>query len=212
LIVDDNTQHSELVKENLELEFQKLGVSYNIATIFPFQTFEEYFTYISENNVCLIILDEKLNDQPDSRGNNVNYLGHNLVTILREREKDIPIYTVTNFSTNDDVQGAFQEYDHIISRRDFIEHTDKYVPMMIRASSKFVDRHSETLSELSKLSEEIASGNTSGEKYKRVLALQAALQLPLIGFDDRLSWLNEYENQINELEEIRKELITKLGK
>ena len=110
------------------------------------------------------------------------------------------------------MQNVFSEYDQVISRKDFYDSSEKYVPVMLRASSKFVDRYTHILSELTKLSQEIASGDKSQNKMDRLKALQTAVELPLVGFNDRLGWLNEYDQQLNELKAIQKELIEKLGK
>lgn len=213
LIVDDNKEQSETVQGNIELELIKLGVNdIGVICLLPFEKPEEYFSFIEDNNVKVLILDEKLNDQPNEQGKPVDYLGHNLVTVIRERYKDLPIYTITNYSKDSDVQNVFSEYDQVISRKDFYDSSEKYVPVMVRASSKFVDRYTHVLSELTKLSQEIASGDKSQDKMERLRALQTAVELPLLGFNDRLNWLNEYDQQLNELKSIQQELIEKLRK
>ncbi len=213
LIVDDNLEQSETVQSNIQIELEKLGINdFGVICLFPFEKFEEYFDFISSNNVCILILDEKLNDQSNKEGNTVDYLGHNLVSIIRGRFQDLPIYTITNYSNDADVQSVFSEYDQVISRKDFYNASQKYVPIMLRAAVKFVDRYSRTLSELTDLSQQIASGDKSPEKIERIKALQAAIELPLLGFDDRQSWLNEYDQQLNELTIIREELLKKINK
>ncbi len=212
LIVDDNNEQSETVQSNIEIELEKLNAKdFGVICIFPFENIEDYFEYILSENVSVLILDEKLNDQSNKEGKTVDYMGHNLVSKIRERFKDLPIYTVTSFSNDADVQNVFSEYDQVISRKDFYKASEKYVPVMLRAAIKFVDRNSIILSELTELSQQIASGDISVEKLERIKALQTAIQLPITGFDDRQSWLNEYEEQVNELKTLRDELIKKIG-
>ncbi len=213
LIVDDNKEQSETVQSHIQYELEKLhAIDFGVICIFPFEKVEEYFDFMNDSNICVLIVDEKLNDQSNEQGETVDYLGHNLVTVIRERNKDLPIYTITNYSDDSDVQGALSEYDQIISRKNFYNTPEKYVAVMFRAASKFVDRYTNILSELTKLSQEIASGDNSSEKRERIKALQTALELPLLGFDDRLNWLNEYEQQLSELKILREELIKRIGK
>lgn len=212
LIIDDNKEQAETVQTNIQIVLDSHNTEYAINTLFPFEKIEDYFAYIEENEVCVLILDEKLNNQPNADGKTVDYLGHNLVTILRSRIKDLPIYTITNYANDSDLQHVFSEYEQIISRKDFYESPEKYVPIMVRAASKFVDRSSELLSELTQLSQEIASGDKSTEKIARLKALQTSLELPLISFDDRQSWLDEYEKQLTDLKSVKDELEKRLNK
>ena len=213
LIIDDNNEQSETVKSNIELELERLGEKdFAVLETFPFENPEDYFEFIDQKKVGVLILDEKLNDQADAHGNFAKYLGHDIVTMIRERYKDLPIYTITNFANDEDVLNVFSEYDQVISRKDFYGAPEKFVPVMLRAASKFVDRNSSMLSELTLLSQEIASGNSTEEKVERIKALQAAVELPLVGFADRQSWLDEYSKQLEDLKEINLELKKKLNK
>lgn len=213
LIVDDNSEQSETVQSNIELELDRLNITdFKVLTIFPFEEPEKYFEFISDNNICVLILDEKLNDQSNAAGKTVNYLGHDLVSIIRGHFKDLPIYTITNYSDDGDVQNSFHEYDQVISRKDFYSQPEKYVPIMARAASKFVDRYTKILSELTKLSQEVAAGDKSSEKIERIKALQTSVELPLVGVTDRLGWLNAYEAELNELKSIREELLKRINK
>lgn len=211
LIVDDNTEQSSTVLKNIKLELAKLNVVFEVEAIFPFVDPNMYNEYITANNVCVVILDEKLNERANPAGTTVNYMGHNLVTLLREKEKDLPIYTITNYGADADVQNIYSEYDHIINRNDFYDHTDKYVPIMVRAAQKFSERSAEDLSEFNDLARQIAGGNNDPKLIEKLKALQTKLELPFTGFDDRKNWLDAYEKEIAELETLKTKLTQKIN-
>ncbi len=176
LIVDDNNEQSETVQSHIQLELENLKASdFGVICLFPLDKVEDYFNFITDNNISVLILDEKLNDQADVEGNTVDYLGHDVVSIIRVHYPDLPIYTITNYSDDNDVQNVFSEYDQVISRKNFYDSAEKYVPVMLRAASKYVDRFNNILSELTKLSQEIAAGDNSPEKIERIKALQAII-------------------------------------
>ncbi len=210
LIVDDNHEQAETVQTNIEIELAKTKLPFHVNIIFPYENTEEYFAYFSANDVCVLIIDEKLNAKPNKEGVSVDYMGHDLVSVIRGRHKDLPIYTITGYSTDAEVLNKFSEYEYIIGRKEFYAHADKYVPLMVRAATKFVDRFSSALGELTQIAQEIAAGESSPEKLERLQALQLSVELPIIGYDDRKKWLEEYESHIAELEELREELARKL--
>ena len=214
LIVDDDSEQRETVQTNIELALQALNqTEFTVEAIFPLDAVDDYIKYINAKSVCLLILDEKLNNQPDENGESVDYFGHNLATHLRSAEKDLPIYTITSFTDDEDLRHAFSEYEQIISRKDFYNdnNAERYVRIMLRAAAKFVDRHTAVLAEFTSIATGVATGLASPEQIERMKAIQTAVELPISGFEDRKAWLDEYEKGINALKDLRQKFQDKLS-
>lgn len=209
-IIDDNPEQSGTILTNLEIAINEFKSDFKVIASLPFRDTKEYFSFIENNEVCVLILDEKLNDQIIDDSGPIDYKGSQLVTYIREVLKDFPIYSVTNFVAADELKEKESEFEDVIPRRDFIDHTNKYLPRILRAAQKYLKENLEELSEFNSLTKEISGGNQDPELIKKLQALQIKLELPYSGFDDRNAWLIEYESQINSLEELNAIIKSKL--
>lgn len=209
-IIDDNPEQSGTILNNLDIAIGEFNSDITAITSLPFKDPNEYFNFIEKNDICVLILDEKLNDQPIDEDGPINYKGSQLVTFLREKLKDFPIYSVTNFVDADELKDKESEFEEVIQRGDFIEHTNRYFPRIARAAKNYLKENLDELSEFNTLTIEISGGNKDPELIKKLQALQVKLDIPLSGFDDRNAWLNEYENQLNSLENLNAIIKSKL--
>lgn len=209
-IVDDNTDHSGTVKNNIELELAALGSSLEVMTVVPFKEINDYFAFIEANDVCVLILDEKLNDQGVDQEGPVSYKGSDLVSALRTQLKNMPIFALTVIPTEHNLLQKFSEYELIISRTEFYDNSEKYVPIFLRAAKSYLNDNLNDLSAFNDLTRSVAGGNDDNEAKKKLQALQVKMELPFSGFADRDSWLDEYEKQIAALEEINQIIKDKL--
>jgi hypothetical protein len=212
VIIDDNPEQSGTVKNNLIICLEELNSELDVLATFPFQNTQDYFDYIERNDVCVLILDEKLNDQTFDSNGPVDYKGSQLVKILRERLKDLPIFSISVISTDKELIQQYNQFEEIISRKEFYENPMKYVPKILRAAKNFLLEKNVAFEEYGILSVKISSGSANEEDITRFKELQLKLDLPLVGFDDRDTWLNKYEEKINMLEELKNQILKKLGK
>lgn len=212
VIIDDNPEQSGTVKNNLIISLEELNSELKVITTFPFQNTQDYFDFIDRNDVCVLILDEKLNDQTFDLNGPVDYKGSQLVKILRERLKDLPIFSISVISTDKDLMQQYNQFEEIISRREFYANPMKYVPKIVRAAKNFLLEKNEAFEEYGILSVRISNGNADETDILRFKELQLKLDLPLVGFDDRDTWLNKYEEKINMLEELKNQILKQLGK
>lgn len=208
-IIDDNIDQSDTLKIALKQYLENLENPLDVITQFPFKDINKYFDFINQNEVCVLILDERLNNQSSEVQEPVDYKGNQLVSIIRERYKDFPIFSVTTYADDDELKEKFSEFEYIIKRDDFVEEGNKYVPIILRAAQRFWESNLNELNEYAILAKEIAGGNNDQEKIKRLKTLQVKLVLPITGFEDRQTWLNEYEQHIKDLEELKKKVETK---
>lgn len=209
-IVDDNKEQRETLRISLRLYLKRKGSSLEVIDIFPFDTYEKYYQWIIDEDVCLLIFDERLQNDSEGGLGPVAYRGNDLVIKIRERFKDIPIFTVSAHIDDEELQARFNEFDYIISRDSFDE---KYVDIIIRSSQRYLEENQKELTEFDELTRKIAAGEGDPSSLERLKALQLKLQIPFINdLKDRESWLDEYEKQIQALEEINRILAEKLRK
>lgn len=210
VIVDDDTDQSETVKMALGYAIEDQGSNLEVLAIIPFQNKEDYFDFIIRNEVCVLILDEKLNDKVNDSGMSVGYLGSDLVTFLRTKLKEFPIFSITNFSEVDELKEKYKEYEDIINRKDFLNQTEMYFPKIWRAAKNFLNENEDELSQFNELTKLIASGNDDPQLIKKIQAIQTKLELPFSGYSERGIWLQEYENQLKSLEDLNALIKSKL--
>jgi hypothetical protein len=210
-IIDDNPDHSGTVKNNIELALAGLESSIEVISTLPFKDINDYFPFFTANDVCMLILDEKLNDQAVDADGPVSYKGSELVSALRVQLKDMPIFALTVIPDENNLVQKFSEYEQIISRDEFYKNSEKYVPIFVRAAKSYLKDNESDLSKFNDLTKMIAGGDDGDETLQKLQALQVKMELPFSGFADRSAWLDEYEKQISSLEEINQLLKKKLA-
>ncbi len=210
-IIDDNAEHSETVQTNIELVLEELGSDLKVITSLPFKNPNDYFAYLIKNEVSVLILDEKLNDLAIDQDGPVDYKGSQLISFLRVQLPDFPIFALTVIPAENDLNAKYSQYEAIISRKEFYDNPNKYVPKFWRAAKNYLKENLEEFSEYNDLTKLIASGNTDPGVLKKLQALQIKLDLPLSSFDDRNKWLTEYESQISTLNELNELIKSKLS-
>ncbi len=211
-IIDDNKDQSGTVRTNIEIALSELKSDLKVLASVPFTDPNDYFDFIEQNEICVLILDEMLNDQANDGNAPVDYKGSDLVTAIRTKLPDFPIFALTVIPTDGDLKEKYSQYEDIISRKEFYDDSNKYVPKFWRAAKNYLKENIDELSDFNVLTMEISGGNKDPELIKKLQALQVKLELPFSGFDDRNAWLNEYESQINSLEKLNKIIKSKLEK
>lgn len=209
-VIDDNADQRATVITNLEMGLEDIGSDLEIIGIEPFHEPNDYFNFIQSNDVCVILLDEKLHDQANSNGHPVTYKGSELVDFLREKLKDLPIFAMTVIPTDSELIAKYNQYEGIISRQDFYDHTDKYTPIFWRAAKNYLQENISELDEFNRLTTEVAGGDNDPEKIKKLQALQVRLEIPFSGFDSRKEWIDEYQKQLDALEILNEKIKNKL--
>ncbi len=214
-IIDDNADQSSTLKKTLDHYLKIFKSNFTTITQFPFQQVESYFDFIESNDICVLILDERLNDQSNGESGPVSYKGNELVTELRKRLKDFPIFMVTTYAPDDDLNSKFSEFEYILTRKEITEDEDggkMYTPIIVRSGQRYLDSNTKELSEFNELTKAVAAGDDDLQKLERLKALQVKLELPTTGFNDRKAWLDQYQVHIADLESLKEELLQKLDK
>lgn len=203
-LVDDRTKSRESYK--LLIEYPLLLMKkkdWEIIDIAPFNEIEEYHQWILENDISVLVIDEKLNE-----GLTINYLGHDVVSFLRQRFKSLPIYGVTQFARDEDLNKNYKNYTLIIKKSEFEDKREEYVNLFINTGSNFFDENKNRMHEVSELSEKIASGKFNSEDVQKLNSLQTYLSIPHTteNFSSKEMWLNELKMKLDIFSELIDEI------
>lgn len=210
-IVDDRDNLRETITRLIDVTLKTTHQEWSVIDIAPFENIDDYLSWINDNNIAILILDEKLQEIQS----NVSYNGSELIEKLRENLKDFPVYAITSFPDDPDLKNKFSLFDEILDRNEFTDNPDEYVLRFIRAGQRFLTTHAKHLQLISELSEKIATGVASESDKNELKALQVLLGLSHQDFFSREDWLKKYEEKLNELEQVSlkiEEFLSKLKK
>jgi len=180
----------------------------------PFKSLNEYPSWIAERDIAALIIDQRLDDKAGPGATQVNYKGHKLVDFLRKRFATLPIFIVTSFPPDSDVTSRFKYVEAIKARDDFIKQAKDWVPKIVRSGQRFFETHQKQLTELNKLSLKVAKGKATDAEKAKLKAIQQALELPFAteDFVGRSEWAGRFEETIEALAELQKEIASHLKK
>lgn len=184
LVVDDRADVRETLCESIRLSLPE-DTNTTVDGVFPFDEIDEYSSYIHENDIAALLLDERLNEKKDSQsGKHVAYYGHDVLHQLRKSLPNFPVYVVTTYSTDTDLLAKEADAEDIIDRNDFDKSTDKFLSRIQRAASRFLDEKGSQLASLDRLTKKASQGDLNPEEQKELSSIRAVLGLPFTGDTD----------------------------
>lgn len=206
-IIDDRRDIRGTLERKINLILRKNFTKWNVISEDPFKEEIDYLNFIHENDIGVLILDERLHEIGNGQ-NSVNYNGSKLVIFLRQYLKDFPIYSITSYHEDDDLENQFSQFDEIIARENFYPKAEEYVARFIRAGQRFLTTHNEQLLRLSELSELIAKGTATEDNLKELKVVQESLNIPFsdYGYANRELWLDDYEKNLTDLSMLNNEI------
>jgi hypothetical protein len=204
-IVDDEAKYRTTDIKSLKLKLPKGWTAIGIP---PLPHLGDYPSWIAENDVAVLLVDQELGRQSSTGGDHVDYKGDDLVKSLRGRNKTLPIYFLTNFSEQDDVKDRKTDVEGTFDKKDFRKRRADYVKRITRKGKEYFNSVKAQLTQLNQLSLKIAKGQASETERKEAKAIQTSLEIPLATetFNDRSDWVAEYEKRVEEFEVLKKEI------
>jgi hypothetical protein len=198
-VIDDRADMRGTVVTYIKVGLEDLGIDWDVIESGPLSDIEGYASWIKENDVRVLILDEKLNEEIAGE-EAVAYCGHDVASILRKQMPDLPQMIITSVDRSDDLEGA-AELDAIVRRDEFNNHANTYVERMVRLGKSYLDRHESELAELTRITENILNETATAEERERIDAIRAKAQLSVIQLDTQSmqEWLakaNDIQNSL----------------
>ena len=201
-IVDDRKDFRTTLKRKIEAFFIKSKLKdWEVMDISPFQNKSEYFPWLLENDVVVLILDERLQENIEE-SESVNYKGSELIEEIRRHLKEFPVYAITNYSRDPDLQSKFPLFDEILDRDSFYSKADEYITRFIRSGQRYIQSHNKILTRISELSQKLAVGDATNEETVELRGLQEGLNLSSVEIIDREAWLHKYQEKLDELDKL----------
>lgn len=201
-IVDDRKDFRTTLKRKIEAFFIKSKLKdWEVMDISPFQNKSEYFPWLLENDVVVLILDERLQENIEE-SESVNYKGSELIEEIRRHLKEFPVYAITNYSRDPDLQSKFPLFDEILDRDSFYSKADEYITRFIRSGQRYIQSHNKILTRISELSQKVAVGDATNEETLELKGLQEGLNLSSVEIIDREAWLHKYQEKLDELDKL----------
>ena len=192
-IVDDRKDFRTTLKRKIEAFFIKSKLKdWEVMDISPFQNKSEYFPWLLENDVVVLILDERLQENIEE-SESVNYKGSELIEEIRRH---------LNYSRDPDLQSKFPLFDEILDRDSFYSKADEYITRFIRSGQRYIQSHNKILTRISELSQKLAVGDATNEETLELRGLQEGLNLSSVEIIDREAWLHKYQEKLDELDKL----------
>lgn len=225
--VDDRRDNLETITGLIELGLRKIEAKlWSSVNSLPLENLVDYTSWISENDVSVLVLDERLNEASQPGRRPVKYNGHDVVDQVRKTFRTLPIFVITAYPDVDALKQRFGAIEGIIARREFraapVSSSGRrsagpsyvdYVSRMVRVGTNFYEEHQAELTQLGILAEKIALGSASEDEKNRAKALQTNLSLPFLvePLTEREEWLSKFERQVSNLSELERKIRQHLG-
>jgi hypothetical protein len=204
-IIDDRVDVRDSTKKKVKRELKKQNIPWEVVDISPLEHMEHFARWVQENEIVVLLVDERLNEQPiENTQIYVDYSGHDLVKLLREGYKELPIFIITAHEDDPNVLINEGDFDSVISRGSFTNRPEEFVKRFVRATNKYLEVNDKEYTQLSKLSEKIALGKATNKDVENVKKLQAKLEIPFVlgVVQSREEALEDYEKSIDGLDQL----------
>lgn len=204
-IIDDRKEPRGTLKAILDSHLIEHWESIDIS---PLQTLKEYPSWITENEISVILLDERLNEQIEDKAEIVDYRGHDLIDFIRKIFPTLPIYVITSFKDDEDLKERFKDVEGILPRSEFSEKAEDYIPRIIRAGQKFLETFQGELAELSDKANKIAKGEATEKDIEKAKALRSKIgcAFPSATYSEHNQLLIALDKKIKELDKLKIEV------
>ncbi len=105
-IIDDRVDIRGTLENKIRFVLKKKQLDWTIISQDPFLDKSEYLNFINETDIGVLILDERLHESGTGQ-QSVNYNGSDLVIFLRQYLKNFPIYSITSYHEDDELENQF---------------------------------------------------------------------------------------------------------
>jgi hypothetical protein len=198
-------------RQALSRTIKRIGQQSNIKPRFfsspPFERKEDCINWIQENEISVLLLDQKLREE----NTKIEYDGHELGKFLQKHFKDLPIYIFTNYPKTQVLEEVKYDFYKIISKTQFgsnLDYGKEIFNLFIKTGRNFHNNYHKRLERLSELSRKIALGEAIQEEITEAKGIQQYLEIPMTAdlFNDRAIWLNEFSEKLNTFEKTTNEI------
>lgn len=214
-IVDDRENVLSNMRDSVRLALLRNSLNeWEVFAIFPHKFLYDYPSWISQNEIVALIIDERLNEVLTDSEEAVSYEGHGLVDFLRSHIPEIPIFVVTSNQDDSELLERFKYVEDIIERSEYYDRSVDYIARITRSGQRFLQTFEDELTELANFATKVATGETIlAEERDRAKAIQTKLEtaFPVESIASRSEWLSHMEQLITELETLQANIEEQIG-
>lgn len=181
-IIDDNSEQRDSFRNAIELFLKKQKrTEIDIYDSAPIENIEDYSSWIVENEICVLILDEKLMEIPVfGNGKSCDYNGHELAEHLRKKHNNMPIHIVTSAKVNEDLKSRLSLFENVISRDEFLNDRDIWVEKFIRSGQRFYEENEKLYSDINMITNLIIEDKATPQDIDKLKSIQEYFKIPLL--------------------------------
>jgi DNA-binding NarL/FixJ family response regulator len=168
-LIEDDENDAEEYKRFLEQSGQL-----KIVFESPRPAVIDYAELLTDPDTVAFIIDQRLSDFA-----NAPYEGLDLADYLRTLRPELPIFILTNYAGNDELESKGQSADSIIKKEILRDHTDVVVARILRSIQRYEAALTEKQQRLKTLIDrKIAQGLTEAEEQE-LQSLREDIERPL---------------------------------
>jgi len=177
-VVDDRAKMGTTISRLLQSELNDLNEGeWEVSYFAPLPHLDGYVSWLQEEEISILVLDEMLGEEVPRDGEAVEYSGHDVAEYLRARMPDLPQFIIASVVDGDELEEAAGKLDGIIKRKDFEDKPRRYVERIVRLGKTYLARNEVELAELSELSQKAASGTSTPADDTRLSAIRQKTQM-----------------------------------
>lgn len=208
-LIDDRPDQRETMTSRIQRAL-RVGQyeGWKVVETDPFPSLDDYDRWLHDNEVAVLVTDQRLNEKVSaSTGRAVSYAGHELIARVRAYRPDLPIYVVTSY-TDEVLDEERASYEFAVERKKFNKEPAKFVPVMIRNGTRFLEQHAQRLKDLADLASKAATGTATEADLRQIGALQLAVRhdYDFEATATKADLLDDFEERVNAFEEVIKDL------
>jgi len=173
-IIDDRAKLRETIHRLINATIPE---GWNCQSYPPLNDLDDYNSFINNEEISVLILDELLHEQAEDSDSHVSYNGHDVANYMRNFNSEFPIHIITSYKDNEALNDSGESFDSIYDRNEFIRNSEKIVPRLVRSAMRYIETNEKKLAELTRLSQKKAADNLTQDENVRLLALQEELNI-----------------------------------
>lgn len=167
-IVDDRREMRDTLVNCIAPD---LPPEWEVIEIPPLRDVAAYAEFVTDENVAVLVVDERLNEE----GGGVAYAGHELAAALRDDLPEFPIFMITAFAEDEGVKESRGLVEMVLQKNAFFDDVETWVTRFVRAGQRYLEANGARHARFSELAELSATRALSEEEHRELTELQATI-------------------------------------
>jgi CheY-like chemotaxis protein len=174
-ILDDTADGKETIMRVLPHE---LPEGWGLIEAPLLGTAADYPDWLVQNQVGVLLVDQKLNEEVAVGEDPVTYKGSDVLQTVQRAMPGFPLVVLTAYSNDEDLVANKGKADYVMSRATFVTELSDYVERLVRHATDFFTHYQQQLADFSALSQKQAQGQATAEEQAKLKALQGLFDWP----------------------------------